>query len=92
MPVLVADHHLKSFDEWMEIFEPIPPPVGRWRVERGLDDRNRVYLIVELEPSQVKEFKAVLESDRLKDVISRVNAMSMAPIEFTWMEEVAHGP
>lgn len=44
MPVVVAVHRLKNFDEWLKIFKANPPPkVGRWRLLRGSEDRNRVH-------------------------------------------------
>ena len=43
MPVLVADHHLNDYDEWIKIYSENPPPqIGRWRLLRGIDDPNRV--------------------------------------------------
>jgi hypothetical protein len=91
MPVLVvADHRLKNFDEWIEIFKSNPPPqISRWRLARGIDDPNRVQVVAELEPSEVQQFKAFLESERMQEVFRRVNAMSRAPIEFIWLEQVA---
>jgi hypothetical protein len=40
MPVLVvADHHLKSRDDGIEIFKSNPPPgIGRWRLARGFNN------------------------------------------------------
>jgi hypothetical protein len=56
---------------------------------RGIDDPNRVQIVAELEPSEVKDFKAFLESERMQEVFRRVNAMSTAPVEFIWLEQVA---
>ena len=43
MPVVLIVHRLKNFDEWFKLFKADPPPkVGRWRLLRGTDDRNRV--------------------------------------------------
>jgi hypothetical protein len=91
MPVIVvADHRLKDFDEWIEIFKSNrPPQIGRSKLTRGIEDPNRVQVVVELEPSEVKDFKAFLESERMQEVFRRVNAMSTAPIEFVWLEQVA---
>jgi hypothetical protein len=90
MPVLVAVHRLKDFDEWLKVFKSNPPPqIGRWRLTRGIDDRNRVHVVAELQPSEVQGVKAFLESERMQDVFRRVNAMSAAPLEFIWLEEVA---
>jgi hypothetical protein len=48
-----------------------------------------VQVVAELEPSEVQQFKAFLESERMQEVFRRVNAMSRAPIEFIWLEQVA---
>jgi hypothetical protein len=49
MPVVVAVHRLKNFDEWFKLFKADPPPkVGRWRVLRGADDRNRAHVVGEM--------------------------------------------
>jgi len=49
MPVDVAVHRLKNFDEWFKLFKSNrPPKVGRWRVMRGIEDRNRVNVVAEL--------------------------------------------
>jgi hypothetical protein len=46
MPVVVGVHHLKNFDEWIKLFKADrPPKVGRWRLLRGSDDRNRVHVV-----------------------------------------------
>ena len=66
-----------------------PPQIGRWRVDPRVDDRNRVHVVAELQPSEVKGVKDFLASERMKDVFRRVNAMSTAPLEFIWLEEVA---
>lgn len=90
MPVLLAVHHLKDFDEWLQLFKSNPPPkVGRWRMLRGMDDRNRVHLVAELQSSEVKQVKDFIDLDHMKDVFKRVNAMSTAPLEFIWLEEQA---
>jgi hypothetical protein len=89
MPIFVAIHHLKDFDEWLKLFKANPPPkVGRWRLARGVDEPNRVHLIGEVKPSEVEEVKNFLASDRMQEVFRRVNAMSTAPVEFVLLEEV----
>ena len=89
MPILVTVHRLKDFDEWIDLFKTNPPPqIGRWRLTRGVDDRNRVHVVAEVQPSEVRGVKDFLESERMKDVFRRVNAMSTAPLEFIWLEEV----
>ena len=90
MPIVVAIHRLKNFDEWFKLFKSNPPPkVGRWRVARGSEDRNRVHVVAELEASQVKGVRDFLESEHMKDVFRRVNEMSTSPLEFIWLEELA---
>jgi len=89
MPILVAVHRLRDFDEWIKLFKSNPPPrIGRWRLTRGIDDRNRVHVVAEVEASEVKGVKDFLESERMQDVFRRVNAMSTAPLEFIWLEEL----
>ena len=89
MPLLVVVHHLKDFNEWFELFTANPPPpVGRWRLARGIDDRNRVHVVGEVSAAEVKDVKDFLNSSRLQDVFRRVNAMSTAPLEFVWLEEI----
>lgn len=92
MPTIVVDHHLKDFDAWMEIFmnDP-PPPVGKWRVIRGIDDPNRVQVIGEADASEVDEIKAFMASERMQEVFARVNEGSTRPVEFTWFDEVKPG-
>jgi hypothetical protein len=88
MPVALAIHRLKNYDEWIKIFkENPPPPVGRWRMLRGSEDRNRVHIVGEVAASEVQAVKEFLASQRMQDVFKRVNAMSTAPIEFVWLEE-----
>jgi hypothetical protein len=88
MPVHVVVHRLKDFDEWIKVFKANPPPpVGRWRLLRGTDDRNRVHIVAELMESEVKAVKEFLASPHMEDVFQRVNAMSTAPLEFLWFED-----
>ena len=90
MPVVVAVHRLKNFDEWVKLFKSNPPPkVGRWRVLRGSEDRNRVYVVAELAASEVKDVKEFIQSKHMQDVFTQVNDMSTAPIEFIWLEELS---
>ena len=83
MPTFMAIHHLKDFDAWLPLFKSNPPPkVGRWRLTRGVDDRNHVILIGEVAPSDANEVKAFLASDRMQEMFRQVNTMSTAPVEF----------
>jgi hypothetical protein len=66
-----------------------PPKVGRWRLLRGSDDRNRVHVVGEVAASEVKGVKEFLGSQHMQDVFKRVNAMSTAPQEIIWLEELA---
>ena len=89
MPVLVAIHRLKDFDEWLKLFKSNPPPkVGRWRLIRGLEDRNRVHVVAEVQESDVKAVKDFMASEHMQAVFRQVNAMSTAPLEFVWLEEL----
>lgn len=89
MPLLVAIHRLKDFDEWIKLFKTNPPPkIGRWRLTRGIDDRNRVHVVAEVQASDVDAVKEFIESDHMKEVFRRVNAMSTTPLEFIWLEEL----
>ena len=90
MPVVVVVHHLKNFDEWIKIFKADPPPkVGRWRLFRGSDDRNRVHVVGDMAASEVKVVKDFIGSQHMQEVFKRVNAMSTAPLEFIWLDELA---
>ncbi len=63
MPVVVVVHRLKNFDEWFKLFKADPPPkVGRWRLLRGTDDRNRVHVVGEMAASEVKAVKDFIAS------------------------------
>jgi hypothetical protein len=93
MPVIVVVHRLKDFDEWIKIFKADPPPkVGRWRLFRGSDDRNRVHVVGDVAASEVKVVKDFLGSQHMQDVFKRVNAMSTAPLEFIWLDELVFRP
>jgi hypothetical protein len=88
MPVAIAIHRLKDFDAWIKIFkENPPPPVGRWRMLRGTEDRNYVLVVGDIGASDVNTVNDFLASERMQDVFRRVDAMSKAPIEFVWLEE-----
>jgi hypothetical protein len=40
MPILVAIHRLKNFDEWLKVFKSNPPPkVGHWWIARGSEEQ-----------------------------------------------------
>jgi hypothetical protein len=72
------------------LFKSNPPPkVGRWRVLRGSEDRNRVHVVAELMASEVKEVKDFIRSKHMQDVVKQVNDMSTAPMEFIWLEELS---
>ena len=89
MPIVVAVHRLKNFDEWFELFKSNPPPkVGHWRVLRGSEDRNRVQVVAVLAVSEVKDVKDFIQSKDMQDVFKQVNDMSTAPMEFIWLEEL----
>lgn len=89
MPTLVVDHHLKDFDSWFDTFKANPPPAfGQWRVVRGIDDRNRVQVIGEIDASEVDAVKAHLDSEQMRNVFAAVTEGSTQPLEFTWFEDV----
>jgi hypothetical protein len=90
MPVLVAIHRLKNFDDWLKLFKSNPPPkLGRWRVLRGSEDRSRVHVVAELAASEVKDVKDFIQSKHMQDVFKQVNDMSTAPMESIWLEELS---
>ena len=92
MPMILADHHLRDFDTWVEIFAANPPPsVGRWRLFRGIDDANRVYVIGEIRDSDVKDVQDYFASEKMQKVFKEVNQGSTIPLEFVWLEEVTPG-
>ena len=91
MAVVVVIHHLKNFDEWAKQFKANPPPkVGRWRMFRGADDRNRAHVVGEVAASDVKAVKDFLDSPHMQMVFKAVNAMSTAPVEIVWLDEQPH--
>lgn len=90
MPAVVVIHRLKNFDEWFTQFKANPPPkIGRWRVLRGTEDRNRVHVVGEMTAFELKGVKDFIDSAHMKDVFKNVNAMSTAPVEIVWLEELA---
>ena len=90
MPVVVAVHRPKNFDEWFKLFKSNPPPkVGRWRVLRGSEDRNRVHVVAELAAAEVKDVKDFIQSKHMQDLFKQLNDMSTAPTEFIWLEELS---
>jgi hypothetical protein len=92
MTILVADHHLKDFDTWFEMFRANPPPdLGNWRLIRGIDDPNRVQVIGEMTDDEVAEVKDYFGSDRMQKVFVTVNENSFSPVTFTWFDEVTPG-
>ena len=89
MPIIVADHHLKDFDKWLELFGENPPPdLGKWRLMRGADDPNRVRVIGEMSVSEVEGVKDYFASERMQKVFKQVNEISASPIEFVWFDDV----
>jgi hypothetical protein len=90
MAVVVVIHRLKNFDEWFKQFKANPPPkVGRWRVLRGSEDRNRAHVVGELAAAEVQAVKDFLKSPHMQEVFRNVNAMSTAPVEIVWLDEVS---
>lgn len=92
MAIIVADHHLKDFDAWFELYKANPPPhVGNWSVARGVDDPNRVHVVGVMEASEVGAVKEFMASEQMQEAFAQVNAMSTAPLVFTWFEDVTPG-
>lgn len=92
MTIFVADHHLKDFDKWFEMFSANPPPeIGSWRLIRGIDDPNRVQVIGEMSNAEVGDVKDFLASERMQKVFEQVNELSYSPVEFVWLDEVRPG-
>jgi hypothetical protein len=88
MAILVADHHLKDFASWLNLFAANPPPmIGRWRLLRGIDDPNRVYVVGEMDDSEVGEVKKYFASEEMQEVFAKVNEQSTSPLEFVWLED-----
>ena len=55
---------------------------------RGTEDRNRVHVVGEMAASEVKAVKDFIASPHMQEVFKHVNAMSTAPQEFIWLEEL----
>ena len=92
MPLLVADHHLKNFDDWLKLFASNPPPpLGKWRLLRGADDPNRVYVIGEVEDSEVDGVNEWASSEQMQNIFGQVNEMSESPLEIVWVNDVTPG-
>ncbi len=92
MPLLVADHHLKNFDDWFAIFTSNPPPpIGSWSVHRGSDDPNRVYVIGDIADGDVDAVKEWMNSEPMQGAFAAVNEMSEQPLEFVWANDVTPG-
>lgn len=53
-----------------------------------MDDPNRVRVVAEVEPSEVADVKRCIESAEMQNVLSKVNEMSTAPVEFIWLDNV----
>jgi hypothetical protein len=88
MAVLIGDHHLKSFDEWFEVFKSNPPPPqGTWRLLQSRDDPNRVFVIAEVDDNDVAAVEQWAASDRMQDVFTQVNAMSTRDLEMVWTDD-----
>lgn len=89
MPVVVFDHRLKDFDAWFTLFSANPPPkIGRWRLARGIEDRNRVHVVGEMDDSEVAGVKEFFASDKMLKVLGQADEMSTTPIETTWLEDI----
>ena len=92
MPVMVFVHHLKDYDAWFDLFSANPPPpVGKWRLMRGVDDPNRVHVVGDMAASEVDGVKSYFESDKMRGVLGQANELSTTPIEATWLDDVKPG-
>ena len=58
---------------------------------RGTEDPNRVYVIGEMEASEVDGVKEFFGSDKMQTAFEQVNDMSTAPLEFVWLDDVTPG-
>ena len=89
MPVVVYDHRLKDFDQWIALFSANPPPpIGRWRLARGIDDPNRVHVVGEMDAAEVDDVKNFMDSDKMRAVLAQADEMSTTPIETIWLDDV----
>jgi hypothetical protein len=92
MPLLVADHHLKNFDDWFAIFTSHPPPpIGNWCLFQAADDPNRVYVIGDIADSDVDAVNEWAGSEEMQAAFAQVNEMSEEPLEIVWVNEVIPG-
>ena len=92
MPVMIVDQQLNDFDEWLAIFKTNPPPaIGTWRLLRGADDPNRVYVVGECAEHEVADVNAFFRSDKMAAVLGQANAMSARPMEIVWLNEMTPG-
>ena len=88
MPTLIATHQLKHFDDWARNYaDNPPPPQGTWRVLRGVDDPNRVYVVGEVDEADLDAVNAWAGSDAMQAVFARVTEISDAPLEIVWTRE-----
>ena len=89
MPIVVFAHRLKDFDAWIELFSANPPPpIGRWRLVRGIDDPSRVNVVGEMEASEVDDVKSFFASDKMRAVLAQADKLSTTPIETVWLEDI----
>jgi hypothetical protein len=92
MTIMIADHQLNDFDQWFALFSANPPPsYGTWRLLRGADDPNRVYVIGEVRETDVDDVNAFFQSERMAAVLDEANAMSARPMEIVWLNDVTPG-
>ena len=92
MALLIADHHLKNFDDWFALFTSNPPPpIGKWRMLRGADDPNRVYVIGEVADSEVDAVNEWAASEQMQNVFGQVIEMSEVPLEIVWVNDQTPG-
>ncbi|MFB3102474.1 MAG: hypothetical protein ACE1ZV_04355 [Alphaproteobacteria bacterium] len=92
MPVVTFIHHLRDFDAWFALFSSNPPPpIGKWRLMRGIDNPNRVHVVGEMIASEVDDVKSYFESEKMKDVLGQANELSTTPIEAVWLDDVKPG-
>jgi hypothetical protein len=57
---------------------------------RGADDPNRVYVIGEVDASDVDAVNDFFASEKMQPVLAQANEMSTAPIEIVWLDEPPH--
>jgi len=87
MPTIIVDHRLKSYDAWLKIYSDYPPPaIGTWKVLRGRDDPNRVFVIGEFDASEVDAVNEWAALEQTQETFAKVNDISEAPIDVVWTE------